>query len=255
MDLPDSIAQIFDNISHICVLTGAGISAESGVPTFRGQDGLWSTYRPEELANEEAFRANPKLVWAWYQHRRELIAKVRPNPGHIALARWEAIVPDFTLVTQNVDGLHRSAGSRTCLELHGNIRVNRCFDCGTESDMDEITFTGDLPRCKCGGLLRPGVVWFGEALPEAAMDQAFEAAQSCDLCLAVGTSAVVYPAASLPGIALESGAAVIEINTQETPFTSRATLHLRGSAAQLLPDLVTLYERIHPELTVTAGKP
>ena len=236
--LPASVLQVIIKTKHICVLTGAGISADSGIATFRGADGLWARYRPEDLATPDAFGRDPDLVWKWYQYRREIVAKAKPNPGHAALARWETLAESFTLVTQNVDGLHRVAGSRRVLELHGNIRINRCRDCGVESTMDEITYTGEVPRCPCGGMLRPGVVWFGEPLPEAVFAAALEAAQQCDLFLTVGTSAVVYPAAALPEAARGNGAIVIEVNTEETPFTRYATHHLRGPAGTMLPALL-----------------
>jgi NAD-dependent deacetylase len=237
----DDHIQIIVNSENICVLTGAGISAESGIPTFRGAGGMWAKYRPEELATPEAFAANPRLVWEWYQARREAVSEAAPNPGHKALAEWEGLARSFVLVTQNVDGLHRAAGSRQVLELHGNIRRNRCTACGRESTMDEITFNGQLPLCECGGLLRPAVVWFGESLPEDILEAAFTAVRHCDLFLAVGTSAVVYPAAALPRLALDRGVPVIEVNTEETPLTAGATYSLRGPAGEVLPPLVAAY--------------
>jgi NAD-dependent deacetylase len=202
---------------------------------------MWAKYRPEELATPEAFAADPRLVWEWYQARREAISLAAPNPGHQALAEWEGLAGSFVLVTQNVDGLHSAAGSRRVLELHGNIRLNRCTACGRESTMDEITFNGQLPHCECGDLLRPAVVWFGESLPEETLEAAFAAARQCDLFLAVGTSAVVYPAAALPRLALERGIPVVEVNTEETPFSAGATYTLRGPAGQVLPPLVAAY--------------
>ncbi len=175
-----------------------------------------------------------------------------PNRGHEALARWDALAADFQLVTQNVDGLHRAAGSRRVLELHGNIRINRCLVCGVESTMDEITYSGSVPYCACGGMLRPGVVWFGEALPESILTEAVAAAQQCDLFLLVGTSAVVHPAALLPEYARAHGAVVIEINTEDTAFTPLATYHLRGPAGTVLPELLQAYETAHmPTISTT----
>ncbi len=228
--------------SHIAVLTGAGVSAESGVPTFRdAQTGLWAKYRPEELATPDAFRRNPKLVWEWYAWRRERVAQADPNPGHLALAEMESRVPQFTLVTQNVDGLHRRAGSRNVIELHGNITRTKCFreDVVVETWAD----TGEVPpRCpRCGGLLRPDVVWFGESLPAEpadALEAAIEASRSCAVFFSMGTSSVVEPAASLPYEALRRGAVVVEINPAETPLTPRATFVLRGPAGEVLPKLV-----------------
>ncbi|MBU0691688.1 NAD-dependent deacylase [bacterium] len=223
---------------RIAVLTGAGISAESGLATFRGDGGIWSKFKPEELANMEAFLRNPERVWEWYQYRRDVLDSANPNPGHFALAAWERICPEFSLITQNVDGLHQAAGSTRVIELHGNLKVNRCQSCGAESDTEEIRFEGKVPKCGCGGMLRPGVVWFGEMLPEAAIREAFQSSQTCDLFLVVGTSAVVYPAASLPEIAKESGAAVLEINPEPTPITRWADFSIRGNAGDILPQLV-----------------
>ncbi|MDD5087854.1 MAG: NAD-dependent deacylase [bacterium] len=245
MELSNSLIQDIKNASHICVLTGAGISAESGVATFRGKEGLWSKFKPQELANMDAFMANPRLVWEWYQYRRDILTKVKPNAGHLALAHWEALAHHFVLVTQNVDGLHREAGSRKIIELHGNIRINRCNSCGFESSMDDISFAGSVPTCSCGGMLRPGVVWFGEMLPEGVFEAAYRAAQTCDLFLSVGTSAVVYPAASLPELALERGVPVIEINTEETPLSGSVTHHLRELAGTALPKLLEVFESGH----------
>ncbi len=250
MILDSEIFQLIEKAESITVLTGAGISAESGISTFRAKDGLWSKFKPEELANVEAFLANPERVWEWYQHRRDILATAKPNPGHYALAEWEKLAPKFTLATQNVDGLHRVAGSQNILELHGNIRINRCQQCGTENTDETLVFKGKVPNCeRCGGMLRPGVVWFGEYLPEHELQAAFAAAESCDLLLTVGTSSQVYPAAALPEIARAAGAAVIEVNIEETPFTFLATRHLRGPAGEILPELVAAYRRSHASQT------
>jgi NAD-dependent deacetylase len=224
------------------VLTGSGVSAESGVPTFReAQTGLWSRYRPEELATPQAFRDHPALVWEWYTWRRGLVAKADPNPAHVALAEMELRLPGFTLITQNVDGLHQRAGSgRRCdvIELHGNIQRAKCFEHGhlVEAWQDE----GEIPpHCPhCDGLLRPDVVWFGEALPDKALKTAWEAAQDCQVFFSIGTSGLVEPAASLPYLALEKGATVVEINPNETPLTRQTTYVLRGPAGEVLPALV-----------------
>ena len=225
---------------NIVVLTGAGVSAESGVPTFRGEDGLWRNYRAEDLATPSAFARDPKLVWEWYQWRRELIAGCRPNPAHDFIARLERDHGgDFLLVTQNVDGLHRLAGSSKLVEVHGNIWDVRCAACGAGREDRTLPFPELPPRCdECGGLLRPGVVWFGEALPEAAMGLAFAAAQSCDLMLVVGTSAVVYPVAYLPQLAKRAGAYVVEVNPDETPLTPLADESWRGKAGEVLGGLL-----------------
>jgi len=224
---------------RVAVLTGAGISAESGIPTFRdAMTGLWSQFRPEDLATPEAFAANPKTVWEWYAWRRERVMKVAPNAGHAALVALEKRTPHFTLITQNVDGLHARAGSRNVIELHGNIMVDRCFAEGCVlTPADEIP--GTPPQCaRCGALVRPGVVWFGEALPPKALDDALAATKRCDVFLSIGTSNVVEPAASLPFTALQAGAAVIEVNPERTPLTARATIVLAGAAGEVLPRLV-----------------
>lgn len=227
-----------ENARSIAVLTGAGISAESCIPTFRGPGGLWNNHRPEDLATPEAFARDPKLVWEWYDMRRQRVAAAQPNAGHRALARLEAHAPSFTLITQNVDGLHRAAGSRNIIELHGNIWQVRCVACGRQEESRSVPLAPLPPRCACGGLLRPGVVWFGESLPIEATRQATLAAEKCDVFLVCGTSAVVYPAASLPDRALSSGAHVIEVNLEPTPFTSYAHISLRGRCGELLPQIL-----------------
>ena len=228
----------FRRFQRVAVLTGAGISAESGVPTFRGEGGLWRQYRPEELATPEAFERDPRLVWEWYDWRRGLIGACQPNRAHHTLAEMEAQLPDFTLITQNVDGLHHMAGSRRVLELHGNIWRLRCLREGTSYE-DRRTPLPELPpRCShCGALLRPDVVWFGEPLPSEILEAAFAAAAACQVMLVVGTSAVVQPAASLPLIARQNGAAIVEVNPQATPLSPFADLVLRQPAAQALPHL------------------
>jgi NAD-dependent deacetylase len=203
---------------HVAVLTGSGISAESGIPTFRdAQTGLWSKFKPEDLATPEGFRRNPKLVWEWYAWRRGLVARAQPNAGHLALVELEQRVPEFTLITQNVDGLHQRAGSRRVIELHGNITRTKCFE--EDIAVTEWKETGDAPpRCpRCGGRLRPDVVWFGEALPAEAIESGLIASRRCDVFLSIGTSSLVHPAASLPFAAAERGATVVEINTAVTP--------------------------------------
>ena len=220
------------------VLTGAGISAESGVPTFRGQGGLWKQFRAEDLATPEAFARDPRLVWEWYDSRRAALAQVAPNAGHRALAELETRKPRFTLVTQNVDGLHDRAGSRNVLKLHGDIWALRCLKCGSER-RDERTPLPELPPiCECGGMLRPGVVWFGEPLPAEAWERAQKATREAEVLLVVGTSATVYPAAGLVPLAMSAGARVIECNVEETPFSSGLDRSLRGRAGELLPQLI-----------------
>ena len=229
----------------VVVLSGAGVSAESGVPTFRdAQTGFWAKFRPEDLATPTAFRRNPKLVWEWYAWRRKLVADAKPNPGHVALAQLESMFPEFHLITQNVDGLHQIGGSRNVIELHGNISKTKCFDEDTlVTDWQE---TGDVPpKCpNCGGLLRPAVVWFEEALPELEIQKATSASAECDVFLSVGTSTVVYPAAGLPTLALQNGATVVEINPQPTPFTANATYALPGPAGVVLPEILSALKQL-----------
>jgi NAD-dependent deacetylase len=223
---------------RVLVLTGAGVSAESGVPTFRGPGGLWRQYRPEDLATPEAFARDPLLVWEWYAWRRELIAPLRPNAAHRAIARLEARTPEFLLATQNVDGLHTAAGSARVVELHGTIWRLRCTACARASEDRRVPLPELPPRCACGGRLRPDVVWFGEALPDEAVQRALEAAQAADAVLVVGTSSLVYPAAALPRIARAAGAFVVEINPEATPLSEAADVSLRGPAASVVPALV-----------------
>jgi NAD-dependent deacetylase len=221
----------------VAVLTGAGISAESGVPTFRGEGGLWRNFRAEQLATPEAFRRDPALVWEWYNWRRGLIDSCAPNAAHATLAEMEAALPDLTLITQNVDGLHQAAGSRNVLELHGDIWRMRCTGCGRVSEDRRVPLPEIPPRCpECGALLRPDVVWFGESLPLEVLDAAWAAAARCRLMLVVGTSAVVQPAASLPIVALRNGARLVEVNPAETPLSAHAHETLRGPAAEVLPE-------------------
>jgi NAD-dependent deacetylase len=224
---------------HVAVLTGAGISAESGVPTFReAQTGLWAKYNPEELATPQAFRRNPRLVWEWYEWRRGLVAKAEPNPGHLALAALAQHVPQLTLITQNVDGLHQRAGSKNVIELHGNITRTKCFENGRI--VENWPETDDVPpRCPdCGGLLRPDVVWFGERMPVGALNTAVNAVQTCDIFFSIGTSALVQPAASLPLQAVRNGRVTIEINPQPTPITRQMDFVLAGPSGEVLPALL-----------------
>lgn len=222
---------------RIAVLTGAGVSAESGIPTFRGPGGLWRNFRPEELATPEAFRADPRLVWEWYDWRRGLVAAARPNPAHEALARLEARRPSTVLVTQNVDGLHEAAGSRA-VELHGSLWRLRCAGCGDVGPDRTVPLRPLPPRCACGGLRRPDVVWFGEALPEAELGRALDAARACDLMIVAGTSGLVQPAASLAGAAAARGVPVVEVNLEETPGSAGFAVRLRGRAGEILPQLL-----------------
>lgn len=222
----------------VVVTTGAGISAESGIPTFRGGGGLWEGRRVEEVASPEGFADDPVAVWRFYDQRRVNIAKARPNPGHLVLAQWQDRFERFTLVTQNVDGLHEAAGSRNVVELHGNIWIVRCVRCGAEREDRTVPIAPLPPRCvRCGALERPGVVWFGETLPQRAMIAAWDAADTCDALVVVGTSAQVYPAAGLVEVAARGHARVIEINPEASRLAHLAHVALRGPAGELLPVL------------------
>ena len=235
--IPDELVQAVADARAITVLTGAGVSAESGVPTFReAQTGLWARYDPLQLATPEAFAADPVLVWNWYRYRRDLVLAVLPNAGHHALAELQRQVPEFTLVTQNVDGLHERAGSTGVVEFHGNLFVNRC---SSEACVVAVDDSGDLPACpNCGAPVRPGVVWFGEAIPEACLERAFNAARNCDVFLSVGTSSLVYPAAGLVDIARDAGAMLVEINPEPTSIAGSLDFVLAGRSGELLPALV-----------------
>ncbi len=239
INLPSDLIELLRAANYVAVLTGAGISAESGIPTFReAQTGLWAQYDPQELATTDAFVRNPKLVWEWYAWRRELVAKAKPNPGHVALAEMARHVARFDLITQNVDGLHQSAGSTNVIELHGNLHRTKCFR--EEIIIDEWADTGEVPpRCpRCGDRLRPDVVWFGEVLPSAALHAASQAATECDVFFSIGTSGLVEPAASLARVAMQHGAKLIEINPVATPLTALVTYALQAPSGQVLPALV-----------------
>lgn len=223
---------------RVAVLTGAGISAESGVPTFRGPDGVWRRFRAQDLATPEAFHRDPRLVWTWYDERRQAIARCAPNAAHRTLAEMEQALGDrFTLITQNVDGLHRRAGNRRILYLHGDLWMVRCLECGYRGE-DQRTPLPELPpRCPmCGGLLRPDVVWFGEALDPETWEAAARAAREAQWMLVIGTSAVVRPAADLPLYTRRYGGKIVEFNVEETPLTPLADEVVRGPVAQTLPD-------------------
>lgn len=240
--IPEELGSRLAKAESVAVLTGAGISAESGVPTFReAQTGLWARWHPEDLATPQAFQRNPRLVWDWYRWRRQLVRDVEPNSGHLALVELERRVSDFHLSTQNVDGLHRRAGSRNLSELHGNLFRDVCAYEGIDVDLpaadDELP-----PRCpRCGGPVRPGVVWFGEPLPRAELLEAESAAAGCDVYLLVGTSGLVQPAAGLPLSARRAGAYVVEINPETTALTESVHCSIRGLAGDVL---VSLLERL-----------
>jgi NAD-dependent deacetylase len=235
--LIDALVARLRTARSVLALTGSGISAESGLPTFRGIGGLWRNHRVEELASPQGFARDPALVWTWYNQRNAAHRQAQPNAGHYALAQLEARFPDFTLATQNVDSLHLRAGSRNVLELHGSLREARCTGCGARQVLD-----GDgLPRSEiehwCGGRMRPAIVWFGEPLPQREWLQAQRAAERAEVILAIGTSAVVYPAASLAAHC-SGGAFVAEINPEATSISERLDCCIRGTAARELPRIV-----------------
>jgi NAD-dependent protein deacetylase/lipoamidase len=227
----------------VAVLTGAGISAESGVPTFRDPGGLWQKFKPQELANFDAFMRNPDLVWEWYQHRRSVISDVGPNPGHFAIVELEQLLPEFTLITQNVDNMHRRAGSSKPLELHGNIERNFCIKCNKVYMQIELPDEKSAPMCSCGGHIRPDIVWFGEMLPQDVVAEAWKATEQADVFFSIGTSGEVYPAAQLPGIARQSGAYVVEVNPNETSISYQMNECLLGPSGTILPQIVEELKR------------
>lgn len=235
----DRLRELLTRARSVAVFTGAGMSAESGVPTFRGEEGIWKKFKPEELANFNAFIRNPDLVWEWYRHRKQVMTTIRPNAGHLALAEMEQMFPTFSVMTQNIDNLHRRAGSTKVYELHGNIDRNYCVSCGKHYANEELLAEEHAPRCRsCDGLIRPDVVWFGEILPEREWNASVAASEMADLFLAVGTSAVVYPAASLPLIAKRAGAYVVEINIEQTELSPKVDEHIAGKSGEILPCLV-----------------
>lgn len=239
MSVPLDIAALgLGRDPFIAVLTGAGVSAECGIPTFRGEGGLWKTYRAEDLATPGAFARDPRLVWEWYDYRRSICAGKEPNPAHHAITRLDEHLDNFLLITQNVDNLHGRAGTRRMVELHGNLFRARCVLCGSRASDLPVPLAEIPPMCSCGGMLRPDVVWFGEALPELAIREASEASRTCDLMIVAGTSAVVQPAASMPLLARQAGARVIEVNPDPTPLTPFVDHHLEGKAGEVLPGLV-----------------
>lgn len=245
-DIPAAARQAVRQARHLVVFTGAGVSAESGVHTFRDAlTGLWARFDPMQLATPEAFLRDPALVWGWYEWRRQLLLGVAPNPAHRAIAGLQQTLPRVTLITQNVDDLHERAGSRDVLHLHGSIFAPRCFDCGRPHEFAGAPAMAseqalEPPRCSsCNGRVRPGVVWFGEALPEDALDAAFAAAGDCDCLLSIGTSGVVQPAAMIPDLAARRGATVIHVNPEPISVGRANEYSLQGPAGQILPLLLT----------------
>lgn len=235
MEFKKEFLEKLKSAKKIVFFTGAGISAESGISTFRGKDGIWNKMKPEELASFDAFMRNPNLVWEWYQHRRNIIHNSKPNAGHIAIAEFEKYF-DVIVVTQNIDNLHRRAGSTKIFELHGNIERNFCVNCKTFYNSPEIEISSGVPHCKkCGGLIRPDVVWFGEMLPQDQFSGGEKSAEESDICFIVGTSAVVYPAAYIPMSAKQAGSYLVEINIEPTDMTRYVDYSILGKAGEILP--------------------
>ncbi|MBI9071253.1 MAG: NAD-dependent deacylase [Melioribacteraceae bacterium] len=249
MKFPDVLIAALLKANSLVFFTGAGISAESGISTFRGKGGIWNKMKPEELANFDAFMKKPDLVWEWYQYRRKIINETGPNPAHTAIAEFEKYYSDVSVVTQNVDNLHNRAGSKNVFELHGNIEKNYCVDCETHYSSPEITFSEKVPKCeKCGGLIRPDIVWFGEMLPQDVFINGDKAAARCDICFIIGTSAVVYPAAHIPITARDKGAYLVEINIEESNISDKVNCFLKGKAGVILPALLNeIMNKIKPQ--------
>lgn len=247
MEIPYILIEKLKQANTVVFFSGAGISAESGIPTFRGKDGIWNKFRPEELANFDAFIRNPQLVWEWYNYRKKIIDNSIPNPGHLAIVEFEKYFNKVVIITQNVDNLHRRAGSKLIYELHGNIEKNFCVKCKKRYD-EELEFKDGVPMCSCGGLIRPDVVWFGEFLPADQFQASEKAAQNCDIFFIVGTSAVVYPAASLVHLAKSNGAFLVEINIEETKASSIANVSLFGESGRILPAIVERLRLIKPKI-------
>jgi len=238
----ESISEQLTTANKIVFVTGAGISQESGIPTFRGNDGLWRKHDPMKLATIDAFNEDPKLVWEWYEDRRKNILASKPNPGHKAIADLEKY-KQVIVLTQNIDGLHQRAGSSRVLELHGSIIRIKCTACDFVDDIKK-KFEEIPPKCKCGNILRPDVVWFGESLPQNVWQEAIKHANSCDVMIICGTSLVVSPANTLPMYAKQNNASLIEVNPEETPMSQEMDLCLKKTTAEALPKLITLFSKI-----------
>lgn len=238
IDIPHTLFERLSKANSVVVLTGAGVSAESGVKTFRDPDGLWAEFNPMELASIDGFMSNPQRVWSWYQYRVEIVKKVKPNPGHYAIAEMEKLFDHFVLITQNVDRLHQRAGSTNPIELHGNIIENHCFNCKKPFYGETALPDGEIPKCEhCGGLIRPSVVWFGEMLPYEALVKAEDESANCDVFFSVGTSAEVYPSANLPFLAKRNGATIIEVNPNITKLSDYVDYRISAPSGEALPIL------------------
>jgi NAD-dependent deacetylase len=241
MEIDSSLIEKLKKSSSIVFFTGAGMSAECGIPTFRGKDGIWKKLKPEELANFDAFMRNPEMVWEWYKHRKKIIHNSEPNPGHLAISEMQNYFKDVTVVTQNIDNLHRRAGSKSIYELHGNIERNYCIKCKTFYNED-LDLQKGVPLCDCGGLIRPDVVWFGEYLPGDQFAGGEKAAINSEIFFVVGTSAVVYPAAGLVNTAKQSGAVLVEVNLESTDISAYVDYSFKGEAGKILPKILEEYK-------------
>jgi NAD-dependent deacetylase len=241
IQIDDTLIDALKKSESIVFFSGAGISSESGIATFRGKEGLWNKFKPEELASFDAFIKNPELVWEWYNYRKKIVHEAKPNPAHLTIAEMQNQFKDVTVITQNVDNLHRRAGSKKIFELHGNIERNYCINC-KKFHTEELDFSTGIPKCDCGGLIRPDVVWFGEYLPEDQFLGSEKAAINSDIFFVVGTSAVVYPAAGLVYTAKASDSIIVEINIEETPLTSFAHYSYFGKAGEILPRIFEEYK-------------
>ncbi len=243
MSIPNSLIEKLKSAKSIIFFTGAGISAESGIDTFRGKGGLWNKMSAQELASFDGFMKNPNLVWEWYQYRRKIVRETSPNAGHKTIAEFEKYFDEITVVTQNVDNLHKRAGSSNILELHGNIERNFCMDCKAFYGVEKFIDFEEVPKCeKCGGMIRPDVVWFGETLPQDIFAEAERKAAESDICFIVGTSAMVYPAAYIPISAKEVGATLVEINIEPTNITDQVDYSITGKAGEVLPKIFELLD-------------
>ncbi|UCD20347.1 MAG: NAD-dependent deacylase [candidate division WOR-3 bacterium] len=232
-------AEFLQDTDSLFVMTGAGISAESGIPTFRGANGLWRKYSVQDLATPDAFARDPTLVWEWYRWRQDIILRAKPNAAHHALVRLERRIGNFLLLTQNVDDLHRRAGTRNLREIHGNIFRTKCSRCGAKQDSADVRSVRDsLPRCTCGGLLRPDVIWFGEIIPSDVWNEALTFLVTAGVALFCGTSGVVWPAAGVPEIAIRQGLKTIEINPEPTPISEIVHVSVRAKAGTALPEIL-----------------
>lgn len=247
IDFSQDFLSELEKAKKIVFFTGAGISAESGIPTFRGKDGIWNKLKPEELANFNAFMKNPDMVWEWYQYRRKIISETKPNQGHYTIAEFESFY-QVTVVTQNVDNLHRRAGSKNIYELHGNIEKNYCVNCKKRYDYEVFNFEKTAPKCDCGGLIRPDVVWFGEFLPQDQFSASEKAAENCDIIFVVGTSAVVYPAAYIPLTAKEKNKCIVEVNIEETDLSRFADYSFCGQSGEILPQILLEVQKFKENL-------